>query len=148
LLLRGFVAGALAVPTFHQAALWLLRLAGLTSAAPWSLAPVPPLGVPALVSAAFWGGIWGAALVLLAPRVARSPALAALFGAVALTFVFWFVVLPVKGLPMGAGFAWPGILVGPIVNGAWGLGTALLLQALGRVGAAQPAAAGWGGRRS
>lgn len=130
LLARGFIAGAVAVPTFHQVALLLLQLAGLTPNAPWSLAPTAPLGMPAIVSASFWGGLWGAALVAMAPRLARSLAGAALFGAVALTLVAWFVVLPLKGLPAGGGFAWPGILVGPIVNGAWGLGTALLVRAL------------------
>lgn len=146
LLLRGFVAGALAVPIFHQVALLLLRLAGVTSSSPWSLAPVGPMGVPSVISAAFWGGLWGAVLVLVAPRVARSPALAVLFGAVVLTLVAWFVVLPLKGLPAGGGFAWPGILVGPVVNGAWGLGTAILLLALERTGT-RPAAAEWGSRR-
>ena len=48
-----------------------------------------------------------------------------------------FVVLPLKGLPAGGGFAWPGVLVGPVVNGAWGVGAALLL-----------AAAGWGRSRA
>jgi hypothetical protein len=45
------------------------------------------------------------------------------------TLVVWFVVLPLKGLPVGGGFAWPGIIIGPVVNGAWGVGTALLLKA-------------------
>jgi hypothetical protein len=133
LLLRGFIAGAIAVPTFHQVALLLLNLLGLTPNAPWPVAPVPPFGVPAVISAAFWGGLWGAVLVAVAPRVAHSPGLAALFGAVFPTLVAWFVVLPLKGMPMGGGFAWPGVLVGPIVNGAWGLGTSLLLIAFGRL---------------
>ena len=37
---------------------------------------------------------------------------------------------PIKGLPVGAVFAWPGVTIGPIVNGAWGFGTALLLRLL------------------
>jgi hypothetical protein len=133
-LLRGFVAGAIAVPTFHQLALLILHLVGLTAATPWSLTPLPPLGVPAVISASFWGGVWGVVLVALAPRVARSPGLAALFGAVALTLVAWFVVAPLKGMPVGGGFAWPGILIGPVVNGAWGLGTSLFLLAFERAG--------------
>ncbi len=134
LLARGFVAGAVAVLIFHQVALGVLHLVGLTPASPWSFAPTAPIGVPAVVSAAFWGGLWGVLLVAVAPRVARSPGLAALFGAVALTLVAWFVVLPLKGLPAGGGFAWPGVLVGPIVNGAWGLGVPLLLRGLERSG--------------
>lgn len=134
LLLRGFIAGALAVPTFHQVALLILNLLGVTAATPWPLAPTLPLGVPAVVSATFWGGVWGAILVAVAPRVARSPGLAILFGAVVLTLVAWFVVAPLKGMPAGGGFTWPGVLVGPIVNGAWGLGTWLFLRVLERSG--------------
>jgi hypothetical protein len=28
---------------------------------------------------------------------------------------------------MGGGFQWPRVLIGPFVNGAWGLGTAAVL---------------------
>ena len=125
----GFAAGFLAVLVFHQMALLVLHLAGIAPA-PWSLEPVPPLGVPAVVSAAFWGGVWGAIFVLLSPRFGQGPSywLASfLFGAVALTVVAWFLVLPLKGRPVGGGFVWPGVIIGPIINGAWGLGTALLL---------------------
>jgi hypothetical protein len=130
---RGFVAGFLAVLIFHQAAVLVLHLAGLTPAVPWRLAPTWPLGVPAVLSAAFWGGLWGILLALLLPRFGRGGShwlAGALFGAVAPTLVAWLVVLPLKGLPAGGGFAWPGVIVGPLVNGAWGLGAALLLAML------------------
>jgi hypothetical protein len=132
---QGFAAGFVAVLVFHQAAVLALHLAGVTPAVPWNLAPVPPFGVPAVLSAAFWGGVWGIAFVMLSPHFGRGAAYWAasvLFGAVVLTLVAWFVVLPLKGLPAGGGFAWPGVIVGPIVNGAWGLGTALVLAAIGR----------------
>ena len=131
-LIRGFIAGFLAVLVFHQVALLGLHHAGIAPA-PWNLAPVPPFGVPAVVSAAFWGGLWGIVFVLLAPRFGRGAGYwiaSLLFGAVALTLVAWFIVLPLKGQPPGGGIAWPGVLIGPVVNGAWGLGTALLLAAL------------------
>ena len=131
--LRGFVAGFLAVLIFHQIALLVLHLAGVVPATPWNMAPVPPLGVPAVVSAAFWGGVWGIVLAWLEPRLGEGAGallLGLLFGAVFPTLVAWFVVRPLKGLPVGAVFAWPGIIVGPIVNGAWGLGTVLLLRLL------------------
>jgi hypothetical protein len=53
---------------------------------------------------------------------------AIIFGAIFPTLVAWFVVFPLKGLPAGLGFHFPGILVGPIVNGLWGLGTVVFLQ--------------------
>ena len=62
------------------------------------------------------------------PRGAGYWVAALLFGAVLPTLVVWFVVLPIKGLPVGGGFAWPGIVIGPVVNGAWGVGTALLFR--------------------
>jgi hypothetical protein len=130
---RGFVAGFLAVLIFHQIALLLLHLAGLVPAMPWNMAAVPPLGVPTVISAAFWGGLWGIVLVLLAPRLGSEAGYwvgSILFGAVVVTLVAWFVVRPIKGLPVGAVFAWPGVTIGPIVNGAWGFGTALLLRLL------------------
>jgi hypothetical protein len=117
---------------FHQAALLVLHLAGLTPATPWRLTPTWPLGVPAILSAAFWGGLWGILLALLLPRFDRGSywLAGAVFGAIAPTLVAWFVVLPLKGLPAGGGFAWPGVIIGPLVNGAWGLGAGLLLALL------------------
>ena len=129
----GFIAGYIAVLVFHQGALLVLHLAGVIPGFPWRLDPVPPLGVPAVLSAAFWGGLWGIVLAFLL-RHQRGDATywltALLFGAVAPTLVAWFVVMPLKGLPAGGGFEWPRLLIGPFVNGAWGLGTAMILAVL------------------
>ena len=140
----GFVAGFIAVLVFHQVALLVLHLAGIAPA-PWSLEPVPPLGVPAVISAAFWGGVWGIIFMLLSPRFGQGPGYwmaSFLFGAVVLTLVAWFVVLPLKGRPVGGGFVWPSVIIGPVINGAWGLGTAFLLTMISRtqprVSRAQP----------
>ena len=129
-LVAGFAAGFIAVLVFHQLALGLLHVLGVVPATPWTMTPVPPLGVPQVFSAAFWGGVWGIVFVLVEPRFGRGAAhwvSALVFGAVPLTLVFWFVVAPLKGMPVGGGWAMPGLIVGPIVNGAWGIGTALLL---------------------
>ena len=76
--------------------------------------------------------MWGIVFVLVEPWLSRSPGGywvgSIIFGAIFPTLVAWFVVLPLKGLPVGNGFHFPGILVGPIVNGVWGLGTALFLS--------------------
>ena len=50
------------------------------------------------------------------------------FGAIFPTAVAWFIVRPLKGLPVADVFRVPGIFIGPIVNGLWGLGTALFLS--------------------
>ncbi|HEX7126200.1 MAG TPA: hypothetical protein VF406_10580 [Thermodesulfobacteriota bacterium] len=130
-----FVAGFVSVLIFHQLMFALLYAVGLVQAAPYNLQPVPPFGVPAVLSAAFWGGVWGIVFALVEPRFPRGPGYwvaAVLFGAVALTVVFWFVVAPLKGLPVGGGWRAAAWVPGLLVNGAWGLGTALLLRAFAR----------------
>src|SRR4029077_8190039 len=64
-LLQGFLAGFLATLVFHQGGLGLLHLFGMTLATPWNFDPVPPFEIPAVISLAIWGGIWGTALLLL-----------------------------------------------------------------------------------
>jgi hypothetical protein len=133
-LVVGFVSGFVSVLLFHQGAAELLHAIGLASRAPYSMEATRPLGVPVLFSLAFWGGIWG---VLLAASFAKLDGArliwaATLFGAVLPTLVAWFVVAPLKGAPIAAGFAPKAMLVGPIVNAAWGLGTGLGLALFGR----------------
>jgi len=99
---------------------------------PYNLHPVPPFGVPQFISLAFWGGVWGIVFVLIERYLAHSPGGywvgAIIFGAVFPTLVAWIVVLPLRGLPAGFGFHFPDLLVGPIVNGLWGLGTVVFLK--------------------
>ena len=71
-----FAAGFLAVPLFHQIAFLLLYLAGVIPAPPYNMRPTAPLGVPSVVSASFWGGVWGVVFALVVPpgtwQAARS----------------------------------------------------------------------------
>jgi hypothetical protein len=131
-LLYGFIAGFLATLVFHQLGLLLLHIAGMTPGTPYNTHRAAPFGVPQFVSLAFWGGVWGIVFVLVERYIARSPGGywvgAIVFGAIFPTLVAWFVVLPLKGLPAGFGFHFPGVFVGPIVNGLWGLGTAVFLR--------------------
>jgi len=125
-----FAAGFLAVPFFHQPMLALLGAVGVTSAVPYVTHPIPPLGVPRILSQAFWGGIWGIVFLLVSPRFPRGMGYwitAVLFGALALSLVAWFVVAPLKGLPVAGGSRPAAIATALLVNGAWGSGTALLL---------------------
>jgi hypothetical protein len=129
---RGFVAGFLATLVFHQTGLALLDLAGFFGGAAFDMRPVPPLGVPAVVSLAFWGGVWGIVFALAERLIARCPGGywpgAIVFGAVVPTLVFWFVVLPLKRLPVGFGFHPRGVAVALFVDGLWGLGTGVFLR--------------------
>jgi hypothetical protein len=137
----GFVCGALSVPIFHQVALALLRAAGLTPRAPFSMQPTAPLGVPLVLSLAFWGGIWGVVLVTTDRRLPRGGAsllAGALFGALAPTLVSWFVAAPLKDQPLAAGGDPRAMLTAVLVNAAWGAGTALLLLLAHRLEARRP----------
>ena len=131
-LLLGFFAGFVATVVFHQGLWWLFTETSIIQAAnpAWPTEAVPPLGVPSVISKAFWGGIWG---LMLAPSLVRLSGARywvawILIGAVLLTGVALFVILPLKGQPAPA--LWPRFAIGMALNGAWGFGTALLLRAL------------------
>jgi hypothetical protein len=127
----GFVAGVLATLIFHEIGVGLCHLAGLTQNTPYSLAPVPPFGVPRVMSLAFWGGVWAIAFVLAEKPMARFPAgywiAAAAFGAIVPTVFSWLVIAPLRGQPLGYGFHLARTISGLIVNGLWGLGTGVFL---------------------
>lgn len=133
-LLLGFIAGFLAVLIFHQGVWYLLELVGFTPflSRAWSLDPIPPFGVPTVISKAFWGGVWGAALAPLLGNLRGGAYWAAwiVVGAVAPTLVAFFVVPPIKGAPLP--LLWPGFAVGLLINAAWGFGTGLFLKLLQR----------------
>ena len=120
-LIVGFVAGALAVLIFHQGAVALLNSLGIIPRGPYSMQPTRPLGVPQVWSITFWGGVWGIILALALARLhgARLVFAATVFGVIFPTLVAWFVVAPLRGQPINP------TIIGPIVNGAWGLGTGL-----------------------
>ena len=47
--IKAFVAGFVSTLLFHQGLLQLLYVGGAYPRAAWNLAPVPPLGVPAVI---------------------------------------------------------------------------------------------------
>ena len=135
LALIAFVSGFLSVLIFHQPMLIILKAIAL---APDKLTPYAiasnSLGVPRVFSLAFWGGIWG---LVLAIAVTWTRGIGywlsgLIIGALGPSLVNWFVVQPIKGEPVGGGWAIPGVLTSLIINGVWGLGTVLLFRLLGR----------------
>lgn len=133
-ILLGFVAGVLAVLTFHQGTIGVMNAAGLLPNGPFRTNPVGPLGVPAFVNTAFWGGVWGIVIVLLTSRMYENRArilAATLLGAIGATAVGWFVVAPLKGLPIAQGWNPAAMWRGPVINGMFGLGVGILAGWLG-----------------
>lgn len=130
-ILKAFVAGVLAVVVFHQGAVALLYTLGVTQRAPFATTATAPLGVPQVVSLAFWGGVWGVMLwplvTRLAPRVGYWLA-AILLGAILPSLVAWFVVAPLKGQPVGMGWQTDAVATALVVNAAWGFGLALVMR--------------------
>jgi hypothetical protein len=127
-LLKWFIAGALAVPLFHQTMLILCGVLGLTTRKAFPMTPTPPFGVPAVISLSFWGGVWGVILAFVLQRLQgwKYWTVAIVFGAIAPTLIAAFVVAPIKGQPAGGGLNMA--LTGLLVNAAWGFGTALFAR--------------------
>src|SRR3546814_19529065 len=95
------------------------------------MAPTEPCGVPKVISLAFWVGVWGFVFSWVEPKFPRGAGYwiaALLFGAIFPTLVAWFVVAPLKGQPVAGGFVPGRMMIGPLVNGAWGIGTAILYR--------------------
>ena len=132
----GFVAGSLSVLIFHQLGFLVANELGFTRVPLYSLRPVPPFGVPTILSLAFWGGLWGIAgsfFVARLPPPMNGVLGWLLFAVVIVTFANWFIVLPIKGAPVGGGFRLPGVVVAPLVYGLWGFGMWLIATLMRRV---------------
>lgn len=127
----GFLAGFVATITFHQLMLTLLNELGLTPRRAFVIAPIDPFGVPAILSTAFWGGLWGVVLSFVIREkysAARYWFWALLFGTLAPSLVNWFVVSPLKSDPIAGGWRIATMVTTVLVNAAWATGTTLLLR--------------------
>jgi len=127
----GFAAGALSHLIFQGALGALYFSLDMIPALPWSLAPLPPFGVPRTINFAFWAGLWGIAYALLEPRLTPRVGRVAgglVFGVAAL-LVRWFVVLPLKGAPIAEGLKAQAVTVYVGFHLIFGLGLALLFAA-------------------
>lgn len=129
--IKAFLAGFLATLVFHQGVIALFWWAGAIPAAPWDMSAVPPLGVPKVISLAFWGGVWGLPVWWLIRQWhgVRYWLTALIAGAVGPTAVAMLVVFPLKGLDVNA----TTVIGGLIVNGAWGVGVACCMRWLFRL---------------
>jgi hypothetical protein len=127
-----FLAGAISAVFFQQGALAILKAVNYTTFSPFSYNPTAPLGLPQIWSFAFWGGVWGLVFGLAErhfPQNAGYWIAAILFGALLPSLVLWFVVAPIKGQPMAAGYDTYRMGLHLMIHGAWGLGTGILVRA-------------------
>lgn len=128
LLIRLALAGMLAILVFHQGLQGLAYWGGVLPGGPYNLTPVPPFGVPRLVSLLAWGAVWGVVIGLLVMRLRwwlRVP-VAAVLGAALPTLFTWLVVLPLRGLPPTSTV----LALGAALFAAWGLGLVLFMALL------------------
>lgn len=130
-LVLGFVAGFLATLVFHQIAVSILWAIGIAPFGPYPMGATAPFGVPAVISLAFWGGVWGIIYALVDrhfPAGGNYWVAAFVFGAILPSLVALLVVVPLKGGPVGGGGSPALLLTAVLVNGAWGLGTGIFLR--------------------
>lgn len=124
--LKYFIAGFLATLVFHQGLIFLFFIAKVIAFAPWDMSPSEPLGVPKVISLAFWGGIWGIVQMLLLQKFSAKKLwlYSLIIGAVGPTTVAMLVVFPLKAIEVVPAM-W---IFGLILNGAWGIGTTLFCK--------------------
>lgn len=132
-LFAGFFAGVFATLIFHQLVLAILWGLGIAPFAPFSMAPTHPFGLPAVISLAFWAGIWGIVFALVQgrfpPRFGYWVS-AFFFGAILPSLVALLIVLPLKGKPLGGGWHAPLLVTAFLINGAWGVGAGVFFKLL------------------
>lgn len=64
LLMLGFAAGFIATLIFHQGLWYIFNQVGVIplDRPAWAMDSTPPFEIPAVLSKAFWGGLWGLVL--------------------------------------------------------------------------------------
>ncbi len=129
-LFLGFLAGLLSHLIFQGAFGGALYAVHIVPALPWSLTPVPPLGVPKTLSLGFWAGLWGVGYVLLEPRLSARFGwwLGGLVFGFAPLAALWFVVLPLKGLGIGGGFHPTMVPIAVASHLIFGIGVAIIFR--------------------
>jgi hypothetical protein len=128
--LYAFLAGFGSTLTFHQGTHAALYAFGLWPKPPYPMAPTKPLKIPAVISLALWGGLWGVLtwLVIRGQTGADYWIAATVFGAILPSIVALFIVFPLKAMPVAGGGSMRVIVPVLILNGAWGLGVAVFMK--------------------
>lgn len=126
----GFIAGFLAVLTFHQAMVGVLHALDVIGGAPFSLARVPPWHVPWLLDLCFWGGVWGVAFALVVRHLPWSAWVQGILLGIVAVLAGHLIVAPLKGGSIAQGWEVRGLSISLAINCFWGIGVALLLPSI------------------
>jgi len=129
-IIKAFIAGFVSTLTFHQGLVWVFARYDIAAFTPWHMAPVPPVGMPAVLSLALWGGLWGIALWFLIRRALAAGYYvgAIILGAIGPSVVALSLVAWLKGQPLADNLDMHVIGVALALNGAWGLGVAVFMR--------------------
>lgn len=129
LIFIGFIAGFISTIVFHQGILEILFQFGIIPKAPYSMTPTKPFAIPAFISLAFWGGIWGIipAVIFKHNSVKFAYWLKLfIFGGVFPPLYAALIVFPLKGIAMN--YTPPTIFLMFMINAIWGVGTGVVIQ--------------------
>ena len=128
--IAGFIAGSVSVLVFHQFGFFIANELGLLKVQLYNMRPVPPLGVPTIVSPAFWGGLWGIVGAFIVPRLpggrGRSCWAGSCSPASSSRSSTGSSCCRSRAQPIGGGFRMPGVVVVPLVYAFWGFGMWLI----------------------
>jgi hypothetical protein len=142
----GFIAGAISVLLVHQPLLMLFKSIGwIAQFTPYNTAPfagapamiktvfAPMGGFPIIANLVFWGGVWGALFALIY-RVFPGPMIVKglLFGLVLVILSNWLVLPYLRGQPFFANFDVMRLLVGGLLQMAFGAGIAIIYSLMRR----------------
>lgn len=128
--IKAFIAGFAATLIFHQGLFAAFHAAGAIPHPAWDMTATAPLGIPAVISLAFWGGLWGIVLWLFIQKHQGATywSKAILIGAAGPSALALFVVFPLKGMAFAAGWD-PKIILGALIlNAAWGFGVGVCMR--------------------
>ncbi len=125
---KGFAAAALVVLTVNQVIIFALDFIGFIERRAWSITPSPPWGVPTLLNAMFWGGLWGALFAVFYTEIPGQEAWlkGLIFGWIIFIFSNCLVLPLVKGGPLFYGFEVSQLVSVFLILSAFGSATALL----------------------
>ncbi len=128
---KSFLAGFLSTLIFHQGVFAIFYLLNVIPRAPFNMSPTEPFGVPAVISLAFFGGLWGILIWKLVEKLEGKAhwIKAAIYGAIGPTAVAFLVVFPLKGIGFNPVF----VIFGLILNAAWGIGNSMLMRLFKRI---------------